>query len=100
MEKTYSLRHLGLFSKPILTVNENGFYYKGNLYTRADIKVAHVTGGAGQPQRLGVRLKDGKLIYINASALELNGKRAKSGFFSGTNEIFEDLKRYFLQPEA
>ena len=95
MEKIYSIRHLGLFSKPLLTINESGFIYKDKLYSLVDVKKLIVSGGHGQPQRMSVHLKDGKLILINASALELNGVKAKTGFFSGNNSIFEELKDYF-----
>lgn len=95
MERNYSIRHLGLFSKPILTIKEDGFYYKGNCYIHDDIKRITVSGGNGQSLRMGIKLNDGKLILINASALELNGTKAKTGFFSGNNEIFEELKDYF-----
>ena len=95
MEKVYGLRHLGIFSKPFLTIKEDGFYYKDNHYTHEDITRITVTGGHGQTLRMGVKLNDGKLILVNASALELNGVKAKTGFFSGNNEVFEELKNYF-----
>lgn len=95
MEKIYSLRHLGFFVKPFLTIKKDGFYYKGKRYTHEDIKQINVSGGGGKPCRMGVKLKDNKLILVNASALKLNGVKAKTGFFSGNNEIFEELKSYF-----
>ncbi|MDQ2078396.1 hypothetical protein [Marinimicrobium sp. ABcell2] len=97
MEKNYSVRHLGLFSRPLLKVEEGGFHYKGRFYTYRDVEAVNVTGGLGQPQRLSVRLKGRKLILVHAGALELNGKKAKTGFFSGNNQVFEDLKNYFLE---
>lgn len=95
MDRVYSLRHLGLFSKHLLTVTDKGFYYKEVFYTRDDVKNVRVVKGRGAPRRLGVQLSDGKLILINATALELNGERSKSGFFSGTNEVFDELAKYF-----
>jgi len=100
MEKNYSIRHLGLFSRPLLTIKEDGFYYKGNLYTQKDIVRITISGGNGQAFRMGVKLNDGKLILINASALELNDVKAKTGFFSGNNEIFEGLKDYFEEKDS
>lgn len=100
MKKVYSHKHLGLFSRPFLTVTENGFYYKEKRYTHADIKTLRLTGGGGQPVRMGIKLNDGRLILVNAAALELNGAKAKTGFLSGTNEIFEELKDYFEQPDT
>ena len=95
MTKTYCIRHLGLFSRPLLTTSEDGFSYKGHFYTRKDIKRVVVTGGRGQPMRMGVHLSNGKIILINASALERNGEKAKTGFFSGNNEIFDELREFF-----
>ena len=45
--------------------------------------------------RMGVHLSNGKIILINASALERNGEKAKTGFFSGNNEIFDELREFF-----
>lgn len=95
MDQVYSLRHLGLFSKHLLTVTEEGFYYKDSLYTRDDVKKLFVSSGGAGPIRMGVHLADGRKILINAAALELNGVKSKTGFFSGTNEIFEGLRAYF-----
>lgn len=100
MEKIYSIRHLGLFSQPLLTIKEDGFYYKGNRYTHDNIKNITISGGNGQSFRMGVKLNDGKLIFINASALELNGTKEKTGFFSGNNKIFKELKDYFEKPHT
>lgn len=95
MDKRYSIRHFGLFSIPLLTIKDNGFIYKDNLYTHYDIKAIRTSGGSGQPLRMGVKLNDGKLILINAAALELNGEKIKTGFFSGNNAVFEELREYF-----
>jgi len=95
MKKIYSIRHLGLFSRPLLEIEEHGFRYKDKLYTHDDIKRINISGGNGQPFKMGVKLKDGKLILVNASALELNGEKARTGFFSGNNETFDTLKKYF-----
>lgn len=100
MDRIYSIRHLGLFSKPLLRVTNEGFYYKDKFYTLNDVEAVNVTDGFGQPQRLGVRLKGRKIILINAGALELNGKKARNGFFSGNNDIFEELKSYFMGAKA
>ncbi len=78
-----------------LTVTEKGFYYKDTLYTRDDVKKIYTANGSGGPKRMGVHLTDGRKILINAVALELNGVKAKTGFFSGTNEVFEGLRAYF-----
>lgn len=95
MDQVYSLRHLGFFSKHLLTVTTEGFYYKNTFYTRDAIKKIYVVNGGGGPKRMGVHLTDGKRILINAVALELNGFKPKSGPFSGTNQIFEELRAYF-----
>jgi len=44
---------------------------------------------------MGIHLTDGKKVLINAGAFELNGVKPKTGFFSGTNEVFEELRAYF-----
>ena len=95
MDKVYSLRHLGFFSKPLLTVSDRGFTYKGKLYKHENIKRLVSVGGSGKPHRLGVSLDDGAHININAVALELNGVKPKTGFLSGTNTVFEELKKSF-----
>jgi|GEM_PF-920339 hypothetical protein len=95
MDQVYSLRHLGFFSKHLLTVTGEGFYYKDTLYTRDDVKKLFVSGGGAGPRRMGVHLADGRKILINAVALELNGVKPKTGFFSGTNQVFEELRAYF-----
>jgi len=100
MDQVYSLRHLGFLSKHLLTVTEEGFYFKDTLYTRDDVKKLYVANGSGGPKRMGVHLTDGKKILINAGALELNGVKPKTGFFSGTNEVFEELRDYFEGPST
>ena len=95
MDQVYSLRHLGFFSKHLLTVTEKGFYYKDTRYTRDDVKKLFVSGSGAGPRRMGVHLADGRRILINAVALELNGVKPKTGFFSGTNQVFEELRAYF-----
>ena len=95
MDRVYSLRHLGFFSKHLLTVKHEGFYYKDTLYTRDDVKKIFVSTGVAGPRRMGIHLADGRKIMINAAALELNGMRPKTGFFSGTNDVFEGLRDYF-----
>ncbi|MDO6528238.1 hypothetical protein Q4519_21520 [Motilimonas sp. 1_MG-2023] len=100
MDRIYSIRHFGLFSKPFLTIKNNGFIYRDNLYTHDDIKAIRTSGGRGQPLRMGVQLNDGKLILINAAALELSGVKAKTGFFSGNNVVFEELREYFESPHT
>lgn len=91
----YSLRHLGLFTRPLLTVSDEGAFYKETRYGCGDVKRVIVVGSGGSPKRMGVYLSDGKKIVINAVALELNGKKPKSGFLSGTNTAFEELREYF-----
>ena len=95
MDKVYSIRHLGFFSKHLLTVHEKGFTYRGKVYSHGNIKRLVLVGGEGKPHRLGVSLDDGAHININAVALELNGVKPKTGFMSGTNNVFEELKVYF-----
>ena len=95
MDKVYSLRHLFFFSKPLLTITEQGFYYKNTLYTPDDVRRLYVSNGGGGPKRMGVHLADGRKILINAVALELNGVKPKTGFLSGTNDVFESLRAYF-----
>ena len=95
VDKVYSLRHLGFFSKHLITVTGEGFYFKGALYTGDDVTRLYVVDGNGGPRRMGVHLVDGKRILVNAGALELNGVKPKTGFFSGTNKVFEELRAYF-----
>lgn len=71
-----SIRHLGLFSRPLLDIEEHGFCYKDKLYTHDDIKRIDISGGNGRALRVSVKLKDGELILVNVSALELNGKKS------------------------
>ena len=95
MDRVYSVRHLGLFSRPLVTVTDKGFLYKGKLYRHENIVKINQYSSSGSPSRLGISLDDGKSININAVAIELNGKKPKTGFMSGTNEAFEELKKYF-----
>src|SRR5690606_5876313 len=100
MERIYSIRHLGLFSRLLLRVTDEGFYYKNKFYTLNDVEAVNVTSGFSQPQRLGVRIKGRKIMIINAGHLELNVKKARKGFFYGNNYIFEGLKSYFMGAKA
>ncbi|SFL92224.1 hypothetical protein SAMN04487963_0558 [Marinobacter zhejiangensis] len=52
MNQVYSLRHLGFFSKHLLTVTEEGFYYKDTLYTHDDVKKLFVSNGGAGPKRM------------------------------------------------
>ncbi len=86
---------MGVFSRPLLEISEEGFIYKGLSYSLSDVKEVRIVGGSGYPMQLGVDLHDGKKILVHSSVLELNGKKYKNGFISGTNEAFEKLKEYF-----
>lgn len=79
----------------MVTIQKDCFYYKGKRYTHEDIELIRFAGGSGQPQRMSIKLRDGKRILINAAALERNGVRAKTGLVSGTNQLFEEIKEYF-----
>jgi hypothetical protein len=96
MTDIYRKVHLGFFRKPLLEITKHGFIYEGKTYSLADIGEVRLAGGNGSPKLLGISLSDGKKILINSSALELNGKKYKNGFMSGTNEAFEKLKAYFI----
>lgn len=95
MTDIYRNVHLGFFRKPLLEISENNFIYEGKAYSLAEISEVRLAGGNGSPRLLGIKLSDGKNILINSSALELNGKKCRNGFISGTNEAFEKLKAYF-----
>ena len=95
MDKVYSLRHLVFFSKHLMTVTKDGFYYQNTFYTHKDVTKLFVSGAASGPKRMGIHLADGRKILINAAAIELNGVKPKTGFLSGTNRVFEDLQAYF-----
>ena len=97
---TYNHRHLGIFSRPLVTIEDDCFYYKNSRYTHSDIKHVRVVGGDGQPQRMGVKLVDGRLLLVNAVALERDGVKAKTGFLSGTNSFFEELREFFQGPST
>lgn len=98
MDKVYSIKHLGLFSTKLLTIKDDGFYYKNKRYSHDDIKMVNVAVGRGRALVMGVKLNDGNVILVNAGALELNGTQSKTGFFSGNNAIFDELKDYFVTP--
>ena len=95
MEVIYNQRHLGLFSRHLVTIRDDCFYYKGERYTHEDIEIIRVGAGSGQPQQMGIKLRNGKRILISAVALERNGVKGKTGFISGTNQLFEELREYF-----
>ena len=95
MEVIYKQRHFGLFSRPLVTIQKDCFYYKGKRYTHEDIELVRLVGRSGQPKRMGIKLRNGKRILINAVALGRNGVKSKTGFLSGTNQLFEELREYF-----
>jgi len=70
------------------------------MYSLSDVKEVRITGGHGSPKLLGVDLSDGKKMLVNSGALELNGKKYRNGFTSGTNDAFEKLKSYFADARA
>lgn len=96
MNNVYQRVHLGLFRKPLIEIIDTGFIYDGQTYTQAEITEIRLAGGNGSPRLLTVVLSDGKKISINSAALELNGKRYRNGFISGTNDAFEKIKTYFI----
>lgn len=95
MSDIYRKIHLGFFRKPLVEITPHRFIYKGKTYSLTDISEVRLAGGNGSPTLLGINLSDGDKILINSSALELNGKKYRNGFLSGTNEAFEKLKTYF-----
>jgi hypothetical protein len=96
MKDIYRKVHLGFFRKPLIEVDSNGFFYDGKIYSLSDVKEVRLVGGNGSPKMLGIDLSDGKKILVNSGALELNGKKYRNGFTSGTNDAFEKLTSYFL----
>jgi hypothetical protein len=95
MKDVYRKIHFGLFRKPLIEISEDSFYFNGKTYSLLDVKEVRVAGGRGSPKLLGIELSDGKEILVNSGALELNGKKYRNGFSSGTNDAFEKLKSYF-----
>ncbi len=95
MGDVYRKVNFGFFRKPLIEITDDGFYYEGKLYSLSEVKEVRVFGGQGSPNLLGVDLFDGKKILVNSGALELNGKKYRNGFISGTNEAFERIKNYF-----
>lgn len=95
MSDIYRKINLGFFRKPLVEVTDHGFVYKGKNYSLTDVTEVRLAGGSGSPKLLAVVLSDGNKILVNSGALELNGKKYRNGFASGTNEAFEKLKAYF-----
>ena len=95
MNDVYRKIHIGIFRKPLVEITDNGFLFEGKKYSLSEVKEIRHAGGHGSPSLLAVILSDGKKILVNSAALELNGKKYRNGFISGTNEAFEKIKSYF-----
>ncbi len=100
MKDIYRKVHFGLFCKPLLEITDEEFHFDGKTYSLSDVKEVRVAGGHGSPKLLGIDLSDGKKILVNSGALELNGKKYRNGFTSGTNDAFEKLKSYFTNTQS
>ena len=70
-----------------MDIEKHGFCYKDKRYTHDDIKRVDISGGNGRALRVSVKLKDGELILVNVSALELNGKKARTGFLHAMKRL-------------
>ncbi len=99
MSDVYRSIHFGFVRKPLLEVYGEEFVVGRKKYSRLDVKEIRLAGGGGSPQVLAVVLSDGGRIMINSAALELNGKRYRNGFISGTNDAFEKLRNYFSRTD-
>jgi hypothetical protein len=100
MNDIYRKIHFGLFAKPLLEISGDGFHFEGKVYSLSEVKEMRIAGGNGSPKLLAIVLSDGKRILVNSGALELNGKKYRNGFASGTNDAFEKLKSYFTEARA
>ena len=96
----YGHRHLGLFFRPLVEVNEHGLRFSGHDYNWKDIKRVEVRDSPLDPMVwfsstwypwATVYLSDGKSIRLNGRALEKSGERAKVGFFSSKSDAFQEV---------
>src|SRR5258708_21184813 len=96
----YGHRHLGLFFRPLVEVNEHGLRFSGLDYNWNDIKRVEVRDSPLDPMVwfsstwypwATVYLSDGKSIRLNGRALEKRGEKPKVGFFSSKSNAFQEL---------
>jgi hypothetical protein len=97
---TYGHRHLGFWFVPIVSVDPQGFTFKGRNYSWTDVKAVKVwnlTGvNAGTARyRAQIHLKDGARIHLNCRALEKVGVKAHIGFSSTRSDAFDELLAIF-----
>jgi hypothetical protein len=97
----YGHRHLNLFFRPVVEVNDRGLRYRGREYSWNTISKVEVhdspfdpnlmfTRGAGYPWAT-VHLSDGERIRLNGRTLEKQGAKPEVDFFSGKSGAFQEL---------
>jgi len=97
---TFGHRHLGFWFVPLVSIDPEGFTFKGRKYSWADIKSVDVWNlnlvNAGTASyRAQVYLKDGARIHLNCRALEKAGTKPSIGFLSTRSDAFDELLAVF-----
>jgi hypothetical protein len=99
----YGHRHLGVFFRPVVAVDESGFEYRGARYRWSDVTsvAVHEFANLGAARfRATVTLADGVKIRLNGRALEKHGVKPTVGFVSTRTDAFDELITRFEQHAA
>jgi hypothetical protein len=96
-------RHLGVFFRPLVVVDDSGFKYRGARYRWSDVTSVdvHEFVNLGTARfRATVILADGVKIRLNGRALEKHGVKPAVGFVSTRTDAFDELVTRFRQHAA
>ncbi len=99
----YGHRHLGVFFRPVVAVDDSGFEYRGNRYGWKDVTSVevHELANLGTARfRATVKLADGAKILLNGRALEKQGVKPAVGLVSTRTDAFDELVTRFEQHAA
>jgi hypothetical protein len=99
----YGHRHLGVFFRPLVAVDDIGFQYRGVRYRWSDVTSVNVHEfvNLGTARfRATVKLADGARIGLNGRALEKQGVKPAVGFASTRTDAFDELVTRFRQHAA
>jgi hypothetical protein len=99
----YGHRHLGVFFRPVVAVDDSGFQYRGSRYDWKDVTSVdvHELVNLGTARfRATVKLADGVKIRLNGRALEKQGVKPAVGFISTRTDAFDELITRFEQHAA
>jgi len=99
----YGHRHLGVFFRPLVAVDESGFEYRRAHYRWSDVTSVdvHEFVNLGTARfRATVTLANGVKIRLNGRALEKRGVKPAVGFVSTRTDAFDELVTRFRQHAA